>query len=86
MIKVGNVGNIVLGVGDPEKYSLLGASFGVPGDILAGPNGGRRFILTAKDKMLRAQNGTGGTGGTGERRPPGTPYDRDWRDRYRRQQ
>lgn len=86
MIKTGNAGNVVLGIGDPSKFNLLGGSFGEAGDVVSGRfAGGPRLYLTQRDKML--PGGSMGTGSRGTPTPGGQPggYDRDWRDRYRRE-
>jgi hypothetical protein len=84
MIKTGQVVNIVLGVGDSSKFNLLGGSFGEAGDVVTGtPGGGSRFLRTDRDRILRG--GAGAPAATGRSGTPSSPYERDWRDRYRRQ-
>lgn len=73
MIKTGRVGNIVLGVGDPSKFNLLGGSFGKAGDvIISGTGAGARLIVKGRDTMPQ----TGGAGGwRGSGGGPGAPVD-----------
>lgn len=84
MIKTGRVGNIVLGVGDPSKFNLLGGSFGKAGDVLISGTGGRAQIISGRGKLPVDTWGYGSGGG-------GTPGGLNQRlngpwhpDRYRR--
>lgn len=86
MIKTGRVGNIVLGVGDPSKFNLLGGSFGKAGDVLISGTGSRAQIIVGKGKILvgaGSYESGGRRGGT-----PSGPNPRGngpWTpDRYRR--
>ena len=63
MIKTGRVGNIVLGVGDPSKFNLLGGSFGKAGDVvISGSGAGARFIIKERDTLLRGGGSASGRG------------------------
>jgi hypothetical protein len=84
MIKTGQVVNLVLGVGDSSKFNLLGGSFGEAGDVVGGaPVTGARFLRSARDRILRGGSAPA-AGGSGSG-TPSSPYQRDPRDRYRRQ-
>lgn len=74
MIKTGRVGNIVLGVGDPSKFNLLGGSFGKAGDvIISGSGAGARLVVRQRDTMMRAGGSSGGGWTGGGSGPPLNP-------------
>lgn len=77
MNKTGLVGNIVLGIGDPSKFTLLGGTFGKAGDVsIVGSGAGARIFVKRRDTILQQYRGvnTGGYAGPGTGpRPPTTP-------------
>lgn len=74
MNKTGQVGNIILGIGDPSKFTLLGGTFGKAGDVsIVGSGAGARIFVKQRDTILqnRGATTTGGTTGPGVRPRPG---------------
>lgn len=67
-MKLGGATNVVLGVGDPERFSLLGGSFGQAGDFVTGQGGGQgaRFFKSGKAAILKAAYGAAQGGKYGD--------------------
>lgn len=78
MIKTGRTVNVLLGIGDSERFPLLGGSFGEAGDIvtLLGSHGQRRI---AKKKPGNRSAYSSGTKGVYD-----PNYSSGWNPNYRR--